>query len=138
MRGGERPGEPEQILVLPLRNSVLFPMAVVPINVGRPRSVRLVEELDVEELESRRRRWLHVDARDRAAARNVLATAGFLPVNAPDGALLLSGTGPAASPDLISRTLVEAGSPPTHLSVEQEDLETYFLRLIGAADGGDR
>jgi ATP-dependent Lon protease len=31
--------------VLPLRNSVLFPMSVVPINVGRPRSVRLVEEL---------------------------------------------------------------------------------------------
>jgi len=30
---------------LPLRNSVLFPMSVVPINVGRPRSVRLVEDL---------------------------------------------------------------------------------------------
>ncbi len=36
---------PERIAVLPLRNSVLFPMSVVPINVGRPRSVRLVEEL---------------------------------------------------------------------------------------------
>jgi ATP-dependent Lon protease len=35
----------ERIAVLPLRNSVLFPMSVVPINVGRPRSVRLVEEL---------------------------------------------------------------------------------------------
>ncbi|MBK8941690.1 MAG: endopeptidase La [Polyangiaceae bacterium] len=31
--------------ILPLRNSVLFPMSVVPINVGRPRSVRLVEDL---------------------------------------------------------------------------------------------
>src|SRR5262245_1358963 len=49
MRGEQRPGEPEQILVLPLRNSVLFPMSVVPINVGRPRSVRLVEELSGEE-----------------------------------------------------------------------------------------
>jgi ATP-dependent Lon protease len=49
MRGGERTGEPEQILVLPLRNSVLFPMSVVPINVGRPRSVRLVEELTGED-----------------------------------------------------------------------------------------
>jgi ATP-dependent Lon protease len=37
---------PERIAILPLRNSVLFPMSVVPINVGRPRSVRLVEELD--------------------------------------------------------------------------------------------
>jgi ATP-dependent Lon protease len=30
--------------VLALRNSVLFPAAVVPVNVGRPRSVRLIEE----------------------------------------------------------------------------------------------
>ncbi len=31
--------------VLPLRNAVLYPAQVVPINVGRPRSVRLIEEL---------------------------------------------------------------------------------------------
>jgi len=30
--------------ILPLRNSVLFPASVVPVNVGRARSVRLVEE----------------------------------------------------------------------------------------------
>ncbi|MCC6552165.1 MAG: LON peptidase substrate-binding domain-containing protein, partial [Polyangiaceae bacterium] len=35
----------EAVPILPLRNSVLFPMSVVPINVGRPRSVRLVEDL---------------------------------------------------------------------------------------------
>jgi ATP-dependent Lon protease len=35
----------ERMAILPLRNSVLFPMSVVPINVGRPRSVRLVEDL---------------------------------------------------------------------------------------------
>ncbi|MEM6958338.1 MAG: LON peptidase substrate-binding domain-containing protein, partial [Myxococcota bacterium] len=31
--------------ILPLRNSVLFPASVVPVNVGRPRSVRLIEEV---------------------------------------------------------------------------------------------
>src|SRR5271169_4064827 len=35
---------PETLPILPLRNSVLFPASVVPINVGRPRSVRLIEE----------------------------------------------------------------------------------------------
>ena len=39
------PAEGEGVPILPLRNSVLFPMSVVPINVGRPRSVRLVEDL---------------------------------------------------------------------------------------------
>jgi len=35
----------DSVPILPLRNSVLFPMSVVPINVGRQRSVRLVEDL---------------------------------------------------------------------------------------------
>jgi ATP-dependent Lon protease len=35
----------EPCAILPLRNSVVFPASVVPINVGRARSVRLVEDL---------------------------------------------------------------------------------------------
>jgi len=42
--GAPPPSEGTVIPILPLRNSVLFPMSVVPINVGRPRSVRLIEE----------------------------------------------------------------------------------------------
>ena len=39
------PAGTEPILpILPLRNSVLFPATVVPVNVGRARSVRLIEE----------------------------------------------------------------------------------------------
>src|SRR5258707_7145243 len=35
---------PELLSVLPLRNSVLFPGSIIPIDVGRRKSVRLVEE----------------------------------------------------------------------------------------------
>ena len=35
---------PETISVLPLRNSVLFPGSIIPIDVGRKKSVKLVEE----------------------------------------------------------------------------------------------
>lgn len=38
------PEGPEILPILPLRNSVLFPASVVPVNVGRARSVRLIEE----------------------------------------------------------------------------------------------
>jgi len=41
----EGPGDLDTLPVLPLRNAVLYPAQVVPINVGRPRSVRLIEEL---------------------------------------------------------------------------------------------
>ncbi len=50
MPSGSEPRQAERVPILPLRNSVLFPMSVVPINVGRPRSVRLVEELEAEGL----------------------------------------------------------------------------------------
>ena len=40
-----RTSEPDIVPILPLRNSVVFPASVVPINVGRARSVRLVEDL---------------------------------------------------------------------------------------------
>ena len=38
------PEGPEILPILPLRNSVLFPASVVPVNVGRARSVKLIEE----------------------------------------------------------------------------------------------
>ncbi len=37
--------EPFIVSLLPLRNSVVFPANVLPINVGRPRSLRLVEDI---------------------------------------------------------------------------------------------
>jgi ATP-dependent Lon protease len=43
--GGDLPVEiPEVIPILPLRNSVLFPGSIIPIDVGRRKSVRLVED----------------------------------------------------------------------------------------------
>ena len=38
------PGPPDELPILPLREAVLFPHAVVPLAVGRPFSVRLVDE----------------------------------------------------------------------------------------------
>ena len=35
---------PEVLSLLPLRNSVLFPGSITPIDVGRPKSVKLIEE----------------------------------------------------------------------------------------------
>src|SRR5262252_534755 len=45
MSDSRSPSDTEPLPILPLRNSVVFPASVVPINVGRLRSVRLVEDL---------------------------------------------------------------------------------------------
>ncbi len=45
----EAPELPEVVSLLPLRNSVLFPGSIIPIDVGRPKSVKLVEEAIAQE-----------------------------------------------------------------------------------------
>jgi len=49
------------------------------------------------------------------------------------GPLCLSDAHAIAHPEEVARQLVEQGIELTRLSVEEEDLESQFLRLVGAA-----
>ncbi len=97
---------------------------------------RLLQELDVDELERNRRRRLLVCARDGPAARAVLLGAGFSAEMTADGHIEVKDAAAIERPEDIATRLVNAGHPPTMLNVEQEDLEHYFLRLVGM-DGGN-
>jgi ABC-2 type transport system ATP-binding protein len=72
-----------------------------------------------------------VRVREPEAARAALAGAGYSVTLADDGALALGDATALDRPDDVAVRLVQAGHPPTLLAVEQEDLEGYFLRLIG-------
>jgi len=56
----------------------------------------------------------------------------------PQGSLAVQTTAAVQHPDVIASLLVQAGAPPTQLLVEEEDLEDYFLRLVGMSNGGTR
>ena len=95
----------------------------------------LLQELDTDELERDRRRRLLVRALDIEMARRVLTGSGHSVEILKDGTLELKDASSVDHPDGINILLVEAGSPPTQLIVEEEELEQYFLRLVGM-DGG--
>ncbi len=97
---------------------------------------RLLAEVAAADLEGGLGRTLVVDARDRAAARAALAAHGLAVAAGADGTLEIADPEAVAHPDRIARLLVAAGVPPTLLAVRQEDLESYFLRRVGAG-GGD-
>ncbi len=92
---------------------------------------RLLQELNIAELERNRQRRLLLRARDTEAARLALANAGYPAKIAPEGVLELISPVSIERPDEISSLLVQAGAPPTQLFVDEEDLEQYFLRLVG-------
>jgi ABC-2 type transport system ATP-binding protein len=91
----------------------------------------LLQELNVDELERNRRRRLVLRARDVEAAHRALLDAGQPAEVLQDGAIELKDAASVERPDDINRLLVMAGASPTQLVVEEEELEQYFLRLIG-------
>jgi ABC-2 type transport system ATP-binding protein len=91
---------------------------------------RLIEELEAEQLEQLRSRRLEIEARDLDTAQSTLAGAGFK-VQVRENILVLTESRALDAPDEIAALLVNAGTPPTRLAVVQENLEDYFLRLIG-------
>ena len=98
---------------------------------------RLLQEMDIAELERNRQRRLVLRARQVEAAERVLLDAGQPAVRLLDGAIELKNAAAVERPDEINHLLVQAGVPPTQLLVEEEELEQYFLRLVGM-DGGTR
>ncbi len=91
----------------------------------------MLQELNAAELEKNRRRRLLIKARDIEAARQVLIEAGQPAEILPDGTIELKNAFSIEHPDDINRLLVEAGALPMQLLVEEEELEQYFLRLVG-------
>ena len=96
---------------------------------------RLIQELSIEELERNRRRRLLIRAREAASAYSLLTAAGQPAEMLQDGAIEMTDASAIARPDDINSLLVNAGAPPTQLIVEEEELEQYFLRLIGMEGG---
>ena len=89
---------------------------------------RLIEELEAEKLEEIRVQRLEIKTRNPEAAQIALTQAGFA-VQARGGTIFLNEARAIDAPDEVATILVNAGTPPVRLAVEQEDLEDYFLRL---------
>jgi ABC-2 type transport system ATP-binding protein len=97
---------------------------------------RLLQEMDVAEMERNRRRRLLVKARDVGTAQRVLSASGYPGEILQDGSLELDQVFAIEHPENIADLMVQAKTPPMQLLVEEEELEPYFLRLVGS--NGDR
>jgi len=96
---------------------------------------QLLQELNTDELERNRRRRLLLKVREVESAYRVLISADQPAKILQDGTIELKNTASIEHPDDINRLLVNAGTPPTQLMVEEEELEQYFLRLVGMEGG---
>jgi ABC-2 type transport system ATP-binding protein len=113
-----------------LSSHILAEVARLATRIGVIHEGRFITELSTSDLPRRVHRRLAITTRDQDAAARVLRTGGHDPAE-QQGRLVLTGSRAIEHPDDIATQLVQAGHPPTHLAVEEEDLETFFLRLVG-------
>ncbi|MBK7456311.1 MAG: hypothetical protein IPJ46_22100 [Anaerolineales bacterium] len=90
----------------------------------------MIEDSDANKLEQLRSSRLKIRTRDNKLAFEVLTRAGYL-IEIDETTLVIHEQRALEAPDNIATLLVSAGAAPTRLAVEQENLEDYFLRLIG-------
>jgi ABC-2 type transport system ATP-binding protein len=121
----------EQGVTVFISSHILGEVARLADRIGIIHEGRLLQELDVGELEQQRRRRLLVRARDVQAAQAVLSSAGFAAYVKEDETIELLQETAVERPDDIAALLAQAGHAPTMLMVEREALEHYFLRLVG-------
>jgi len=91
---------------------------------------RLIQELNAEQLACLLDKRLIVNARDKESVRLKLINDGYSVNLSKDGNLEVTDEEAMNHPEKIASILVHAGLPPILLKVEEEDLESYFLRII--------
>jgi len=114
----------------------LAEVARVATRIGVLHHGRLVDEFATSDLASRVHTQLQVGSRDTAQATAALLEAGFESHLGSGGLVLREGRA-LRHPELVATALVRAGVPPTRLAMVEEDLETYFLRLVTSAGAQD-
>lgn len=121
----------EQGVTIFMSSHILGEVSRLAQRIGIIHEGRLLQELDIDELQRNRRRSLVIRTRDIQAARTMLVNAGFAAEITSNDVIEVKDAKAIERPDDIATRLVKAGHAPTMLDVEQEDLEHYFLRLVG-------
>jgi ABC-2 type transport system ATP-binding protein len=117
-----------------ISSHILGEISRIATRIGIIHQGRMVQEVDASQLERLLNKRLVVDARDRNAAQERLIREGYTVDASKEGALEITNEGAIAHPEQVATILVQAGLPPTLLRVDEEDLESYFLRAIGTGE----
>jgi ABC-2 type transport system ATP-binding protein len=96
---------------------------------------KLLQEVDTNQLDKLCRKRLLTSAKDLKAARTILIQNGYTKIDTKDDIIEIKDDEAIRNPDTIAKIMVNAGCPPTLLQVDEEDLESFFLRTIELKGG---
>jgi len=114
-----------------LSSHILSEISKIATRIGIVHNGKLINEINTGDLDQQLIKKLSVNTSDNHQAlqilkdRNITATINMV------GILESEDNTAIAQPEIISTLLVNSGIPPKMINVVEEDLESYFLRMIG-------
>lgn len=114
-----------------LSSHILSEIAKLATRIGIVHQGKLIKEINTNELSDQIIKKLCVHTADNQKAINVLADHGFTASHGESDCLDITDLSAIRQPEMIATLLVNSGLPPKILNVFEEDLENYFLRMIG-------
>jgi ABC-2 type transport system ATP-binding protein len=118
-----------------ISSHILGEISKLATRIGIIHEGKLIHESSVREMEALRKHCLQVRANYLAGAGEILEKHGYVFAESEEGILEVSGMEAISNPDKVATLLVNSGFPPTLLNVEEEDLESFFLRMIRMKGG---
>lgn len=118
-----------------ISSHILGEIAKIATKIGIIHHGRLIQELTKEQLEQNRITKLIVKTRDRKNTVSFLNSLGYMVRENEEEAMEIIDREAIKKPDELVSKLVHANYPPTMIFVEEEDLEAYFLRVVGENGG---
>ena len=92
----------------------------------------LIHELKTSDLDSLCNKHLTIKVKNTGSACQILEQNNFI-INCENGIIKTDDTMALNQPEKIAQLLVENNCELTQLKIEDEDLETYFLRIINSS-----
>lgn len=114
-----------------LSSHILSEISKLATRIGIVHKGKLIKEINSGELENQVIKKLRIDTLKNNEALKELAEAGFSASMNGAGVIEISDFTAIVHPEKIAELLVGSGLPPKMLNVFEEDLEAYFLRMIG-------
>jgi ABC-2 type transport system ATP-binding protein len=113
-----------------LSSHILSEISKVATRIGIVHKGKLIKEINTNELENQIIKKLCIKTSENQNALQILKENGFIASINGNGIIESTEIKAIQHPESISTLLVNSGLPPKMISVLEEDLEAYFLRMI--------
>lgn len=121
-----------------ISSHILEEMSKLASRIGIIHKGVLLEELTTTDFETIRRKQLMIGTKDDRKAQAILSDSGFAVHSTSNNCFTLPDDYAVKHPEHIARLLAHHEVPLTMLKIEEENLEHYFLKVIGVEGGGGR